>query len=162
MSQTYIPLATHTTTSSVNTYTFSNIPGTYTDIVILGAWRDVVNGSSLKIRFNSDTGSNYSYTWMRGNGTAASSSRSSNQTFAYGGEDVTTSATFSAFQMQIQNYSNTTTNKSSLVRNDPAASETRAIINLWRSTSAITSITLFVDNNFGVGTSFTLYGIKAA
>ncbi len=162
MPSTYTPIATTTLGSSTNTITFSSISGSYTDIVVAGLWRDTVSGSALKIRLNSDTGSNYSYTFVRGNGTTASSNRGSNLTSMYGGEDVSTASTFSAFLMNIQNYSNTTNNKTSLVRNNPPGTDTMAIVNLWRSTAAITSVTFFVDNNFAVGTTFTLYGVKSA
>lgn len=162
MAYTYEPIATNTLTSSTNTITFSSISGNYDDIVVAGQWRDTTNGSSLKIRFNGDTGSNYSYTYLRGNGTSASSNRGSNLTSAYGGEDVTTASSYSSFIMNLNGYSNATTYKTNTVRNNPPGTDTVAIVNLWRSTAVVTSITLYVDNNFAVGTSFTIYGIKAA
>jgi hypothetical protein len=66
--------------------------------------------------------------------------------------------------IQVMNYSNTTTNKTVLARAGIAGDRTRAIVNLWRSTSAITSI-LIINNgsvNFVAGSTFTLYGIKVA
>jgi hypothetical protein len=60
------------------------------------------------------------------------------------------------------NYSNTTTYKTSLVRtnNDRVA----AVVNLWRSTAAITTIKLeeVVTGDIATGSTFTLYGIKNA
>jgi hypothetical protein len=64
--------------------------------------------------------------------------------------------------MQIQNYSNTTTNKTALIRDNFATYGTFARVALWRSTSAITSITLTMSSStFATGSQFTLYGIKA-
>ena len=66
------------------------------------------------------------------------------------------------------NYNNTNVNKTSLVRAGLTGGSypgTEALINLWRSTSAITSIVLKAGNgavNFNSDSTFTLYGIKAA
>jgi hypothetical protein len=62
----------------------------------------------------------------------------------------------------FMNYSNTTTYKTALTRsNSPYGTE--AAVNLWRNTSAITSITLFIQSStLNAGTTFTLYGIAAA
>ena len=65
--------------------------------------------------------------------------------------------------VQFMNYSNTTTNKTVLSRANNAATGTDAIVNLWRSTAAITSIYVYVPSgNFATGSTFTLYGILAA
>ena len=61
------------------------------------------------------------------------------------------------------NYSNTTTYKTAISRGDRGATSTVAIVNLWRSTSAINNIQFFTDaTNFAAGSIITLYGIKAA
>jgi len=61
------------------------------------------------------------------------------------------------------NYSNTTTYKTGLVRANSAASGTDAIVGLWRSTAAITSIVATHDTaQFATGSTFTLYGIASA
>jgi hypothetical protein len=65
--------------------------------------------------------------------------------------------------MQLQNYSNATTFKTILVRNSPAANAVSALVNLYRSTSAITSIKFYTTSgNLNTGSTFTLYGIAAA
>jgi hypothetical protein len=71
----------------------------------------------------------------------------------------------------IQNYSNSTTYKTWLSRANRASSAldyqgTDAVVGLWRSTAAITSITVKnrrggVDYNFASGSNFKLYGIQA-
>jgi hypothetical protein len=61
------------------------------------------------------------------------------------------------------NYSNATTNKTVLSKASNASNNVDAIVALWRSTAAITSITILGNGqNYGIGSSFSLYGIKAA
>jgi hemolysin activation/secretion protein len=62
------------------------------------------------------------------------------------------------------NYSNTTTNKTFLMRTNTANANTSLSASLWRSTAAITSISLGVEftQNFVVGSTFNLYGILGA
>ena len=65
--------------------------------------------------------------------------------------------------VQFQNYSNTTTYKTVLSRGNNASNLVEAFVGLWRSTSAITAIDIKTQSgNFSIGSTFTLYGIKAA
>lgn len=165
MPATYEPIATYTIPSATNTYTFTSITGTYTDIEIVMNGTVSADGRDPSIRFNSDTGTNYSYTNLSGNGTSALSSRVSNNTYI----QMTTNASWSSTVpcntlVRIQNYSNATTFKTTLNRSNAAGyAGVDATVGLWRSTSAITSITLFLPSgNWNTGSTFTLYGIKAA
>ena len=162
MATTYEPIATTTLGSAAASYTFSSIPATYTDLVM------VFDGTmsaadDLGIRFNSDTGSNYSTTILGGNGSAAFSTRVTGQTQGYLDWAGLTTAQGNAI-VQIQNYSNATTYKTYLSRFNQAARGTDACVGLWRSTAAISSITIKAigANSFRTASTFTLYGIKAA
>jgi hypothetical protein len=110
------------------------------------------------LRFNSDTGSNYSSTNITGDGTSASSARS---TTAFAGTIYRTSLTQVIFQ--IQNYANATTFKTGLYRSNLASANVEAGVGLWRSTAAINAITVYLLNtgNFAAGSTFSLYGVKA-
>jgi len=67
-----------TATPSV-TFDLTGISG-YTDLVMVVSATNPTNDSGILIRFNSDTGSNYSDTSIYGNGSSAISFRSSNAT----------------------------------------------------------------------------------
>lgn len=163
MPSTYEPIATQTLGSAAASVTFSSIPATYTDLVlILNAGVSVATANSF-MRFNSDSGSNYSFTQLRGNGSSATSHRLSNQTGMNIDYDGFTTDIANNVIIHIQNYANSTTNKTALMRTNSPAYSTLATVGLWRSTAAITSIYLqVVGHNFITGSTFTLYGIKAA
>ena len=156
---TYTPIASQTLSSATSSVTFSGIPQTYTDLVLVV--NGSANGSSAYLRFNGDTGNNYSITRISGNGTSASSNRTSNSNVAeFGGlyNDNNTNI------IQIMNYSNTTTYKTFLARTNPVQSGASAIgasVGLWRITSAINSVTFLCDVNIASGSTFNLYGIDA-
>jgi hypothetical protein len=158
---TYTPIASQTLSSAAASVTFSGIPQTYTDLVLVVAGTNASGLSGNGIRFNSDTSSNYSSTNLDGNGSSASSARHTNQTYIRAGISFTSQ---SISIINIQNYANTTTNKTVLARGGAAESYVRADVGLWRSTSAINSIFYFVDSgaNFGAGTTFNLYGIATS
>ena len=169
MPSTYTPIATTTASGSVSSVTFSSIAGTYTDLIIVSSASLASGAENLRFRFNSDTGSNYSFTVLNGSGSGALSTRSSNQTYIAADWNGFLTTTTNVTLINIQNYSNTTTNKTALVRSNNAASAASgvdAIVGLWRSTSAITSITILNSGtggvNFAAGSMFTLYGIAAA
>jgi hypothetical protein len=162
---TYSTIATTTLGSNVASYTFSSIPSTYTDLVLISFSKTTITGDNLFLEFNSDTGNNYSSTYLYGNGSSASSGRGSNQsTLLVGTAD---SAQFITIIANIMNYSNTTTFKSVLSRTNDTAGLYPAVgarAGLWRSTSAINSIKIYVPNggNLATNSTFTLYGIAAA
>jgi hypothetical protein len=161
MPSTYTPIATQTLGSSAATVTFSSISGSYTDLILIISGTNTAGGENLLMQFNGDTGSNYSRTILLGNGSTATSVRASSVTEARIGQVQTTPSTTIA---NVMNYSNTTTNKTVLSRDGNAGANTQANVNLWRSTSAITSILIYQSSsaNFLTGSTFTLYGIKAA
>jgi len=164
MPATYEPIESKTLGTAVASVTFSSIPQTYTDLVMIFSGSSASGGEdSIAIQFNGDTTTNYSATWMQGNGTSATSSRASSQTVIYGG--LITSATITNSIWHVFNYTNTTTFKTVLARGNASATLTRQAVGLWRKTpEAITSWLLKTDGgqNFAVGCTFTLYGIKAA
>jgi len=165
MASTYSQIATTTLGSATASYTFSSIPQTYTNLVLVcGNVLTASTGQGVKIRFNSDTATNYSYTYLSGNGTSAVSNRNSNATSSQiGWGAVGSSTAISTIIASIPNYINTTTNKTFISRSSDASTETVALVGLWRSTAAISSITIFPSSgNFSTGCVFTLYGIKGA
>jgi len=174
MPATYEPIATNTLTSAQSSVTFSSISGSYTDLRIIIQARSTAAGNgreSFRIRYNSDTGSNYSATFILGNGSTASSNRSSSQTYAFAmfQESNSTSTSYGMNTLDIMNYANTTTYKTGLTRTSynllgNTEDSSAAHVFLWRSTSAITSIEFSTDasGGFRSGSTFTLYGIKAA
>ena len=163
---TYTPIATTTLTGTQANVTFSSIPSTYTDLRLV--INVAGNGTYFPyIQFNSDTGNNYSFTELLGNGTSASSGRISNYNLIQTYDVNTTTAVDTLVTWDLMNYSNTTTYKTVLSRANNAGNGTNAIVALWRSTSAINSILVGiiasgVTRNYTAGSTFTLYGITAA
>ena len=160
---TYVPIATQTLVSSTYTVTFSSIPSTYTDLVFVINGQNASGDIGLGLRFNSDTSTNYSKTLLYGNGTAATSTRGSTvNSIDIGRMNTGNSTTI----ININNYTNTTTNKNALARGNDTTLVTLTA-GLWRSTAAITSLNISADSTaggslFASGCTFTLYGILGA
>jgi hypothetical protein len=158
--KTYKPIATTTLGSDQTSITFSTISGSYTDIVLIATTPSTQVAQNMKLELNSDTGTNYSLTTLGGTGSSTFSDRES------------TTATPSALYlgansnaiMHFQNYSNTTTYKTVLIRSNAPSNNTIARVLLWRSTSAITSIKIKRESTDDIksDSTFTLYGISAA
>jgi hypothetical protein len=161
MAITYEPIETTTLSSAVSSFSFTSIPGTYTDLVLIcSKLVENTNGQGY-IRFNSDSGSNYSRTVVYGTGSSAASFRQTNQV----GLNVGMAANGTFIKMNIMNYSSSTTNKTVIDREDDPSGATVGTAFLWRNTAAITSISILsLDGSASLqaGVIFTLYGIKAA
>lgn len=159
---TYEPIATQTLGSAASSVTFSSISGSYTDLVLVTAGQGTTAGVGL-LTFNGDnpnSGSNYSNTSLYGDGSTAGSYRRTSQ--ARINDSLFWTAQCNNI-FQIMNYANTTTNKTVLLRANYPGGELNATVGLYRSTSAITSLTLtHSGTTFIAGSTFTLYGIAAA
>jgi hypothetical protein len=169
---TYDKIQTITLSSSQTTVSFSSIPLTYTDLIIVCFPSEQTSQSNgLRVRVgnsSADTGSNYSTTFLHGNGTAVGSNRETSATsFGLGWVNAPNSSVgiYNAI-CQLQNYSNTTTFKTMINRSNNANQSTETNVGLWRSTVAINTIDIFTSagasNQLTSGSIFSLYGIKAA
>jgi len=161
---TYTPLSTTTLGSTTGSYTFTSISQSYTDLILVGAFA-TDNPSSLNLNMGNgsiDTGSNYGWTYLLGDGTTASSSRGSSDGRIFSGSSNTGSLQTNII-IHIQNYSNTTTYKTSISRFNQSTGAAQATVGVWRSTSAIDQVRITAGgNNLNSGSTFTLYGISAA
>jgi len=150
------------------TITFSSIPSTFKHLQIRYMSKSFLTNDALDMRFNSDTASNYSYHELVGDGATASSSASTPRTAmplpAGAGLPSTNTNIFGVGIVDILDYADT--NKYKTVRSlggyDLNGSGAVLLIsNHWRSTTAISTISLFLrSNNVGQYSSFALYGIK--
>ena len=111
MAVTYEKIATTTLSSSAADVTFSTITGAYTDLVITCNFGAITASQDFAMRFNGDTGSNYSDTRLYGNGSGVVSGRSTSGT-RINVDSAGVSTTLIAFDtININSYSNTTTYK---------------------------------------------------
>ena len=153
------------------TITFSSIPGTYSHLQLRFIAQDnrgTFNNSELRLRFNSDTGSNYRAHYLVGDGSSASAA--DNGSISYMPANVTATAAgsiFSATIVDILDYANTNKYTTSRVLDSRELNGSGAIFlrsYLWLNTNAITSIT--IESNLGSSLNqyshFALYGIKGA
>ncbi len=160
---TMTPIATITLASNQSTVTFNNIPSTYTDLTLISSAQATSSGTGIQGRLNGDTAGNYSFTVLRGNGTSAASARVSNVfEFSIGNTAEIPTTFYGTYITHFMSYASTNVYKSILSRADNALAATNTLVNLWRSTSAISSMSIFTSSNFTSGSTFTLYGIKAA
>ena len=173
MAVTYEPIQTYTVSgTSTTTVTFSDIAGTYTDLILVADYATSVAGAQTIYYFNGVTsGTPYSTTEMYGVGSGSGSSyRFTNQNQLWFSSGVGSGSTLGQTNatIHIMNYANTTTNKTSLYRQNSNSGTYPGVVagvGLWRSTSAITSVSIKADTGttkFASGSIFTLYGVKAA
>lgn len=166
MPSTYTLISSNVLGSSAASVTFSAIPSTYTDLVLrISARLDVGGvGNNASVAFNGLGTSIFSGTFIRGNGSAASSGRytsGSSLSVRVPGTDAT-SNTFSSNEIYFPNYTGTTQKPISqfnVVETNATATDLFAWADLANLTTAITSITV-TGSNFVSGSSFYLYGIK--
>lgn len=162
MTSTEVAIASQTLGSATATITFSSIPSTYTDI------RVVVNGTptgntQFRLRFNNDSGANYSGTEVRANGASAGSDRYNSDTGIYSNwAAFATSAQPVLTTFNVFSYASSAkkTTLSTFNQDTNGSGTIEYGVGLWNSTSAITTIDLSAaGNSFNTGTIVTLYGI---
>ena len=164
MAATYEPIAT-ATPSGVSNFSFSSIPSTYTDLVIVS--HAIGSGSIANIfaRPNNDSSTNYDRMVVYGSGSSTGGVRvSSNNAGLYLGDVGAASPGYYAPNIiNINGYTNTSAYKSSLTKGGIVNDGTALTISTWFSTTTISSLYIYVAaGTFASGTTFSLYGIKAA
>lgn len=159
MTTAWVPLATTTLSSSAGSVTFGSIPSGYRDLVLVCSGTTSVNANIL-CHVNNDTASNYSWVYMRGNGsTDASGSNSSNTTILTGATAYWINASPTNTVIQFMDYSDTSKHKTVLCRNDGSTRATEATCSRWADTAAINEIDLTpTSGTFNSGSTFSLYG----
>ena len=159
--------------AGASSVSFTNIPGTYTHLQVRAIARTTRTSSSgidyVSIRFNSDSGSNYSYHLLYGNGSTVTAQASTSSTALYNGNaprDGATASIYGANVFDILDYANT--NKYKTLRtlggtDTNGAGQITFSSGLWMSTSAITSITLSPESDsWKEYSQFALYAVKGA
>ena len=171
MANTYVKIATVTVGSggSAN-MEFTSIPSTYTDLnlVISARCTRAQNYSDVGYQFNGITSGVYSYRWLRGSGSAATSVNASGIGNGYIGvfnAANSTSSTFTNSAFYIPNYTSSNNKASSVdTVQENNATEAWALLgaNLYSQTTAVSSIKLYsIDgDNFAQYSTATLYGIS--
>lgn len=179
----YESIATVSISSDTNTISFSSIPQTYKHLQLRGIVRSNYNStgtgaSAYKIQFNGDTGANYSFHALQGNGSANSANATASTNQILGIAPWGNAGGFGAgvlltpIVVDILDYTSTSKAKTAKIMDgfNTNTTSTNQLIALrsgaWYNTSAITSILLdatagpWSDGPFAANTTFALYGIK--
>ena len=150
--------------------TFSSIPSTYSHLQIrytAHALGNAADYTSVKMLVNNDTGANYAYHRLYGNGASASAdaSTSQSQALATWVPDELNPSNYGVCIIDILDYANT--NKYKTIKmlggfDKNGAGLVAMFSGLWQSTSAITRLDFAPNNgqNFAQYTSIALYGVK--
>lgn len=171
MANTYTLINSTTLSTTAASVTFSAIPATYSDLMISFSVRATDASDWLIVVFNNITTTTTSETWLRGNGSTASSARQANTNYFGGnGNDLlinlsgSTSNTFTSGEIYIPSYTvsqNKPVNFYLTTENNSTAADITALAGLWRNTAAISEIKFdTAGTSFTSGSSFYLYGIK--
>ena len=158
MTAKFTVLGNTTLTTSSASVTFSSISGGYKDLIVVFDGQ-TTDGANCSFTINSDTGTNYPYVFMRGDGSATASGTTAAANANYVGYFT---ANPSNAIIQFLDYSATDKHKSSLVRmNDPSA-RLYANANKWANTAAINRIDFILSGgeSFATGSTFRLLGVN--
>jgi len=166
----YESIASATGTGSSGTITFSSIPATYAHLQIRINARSTETGVlsiSAFSRANGDTASNYTRHAIEGDGGSVGVTGLANQTslmlLRVSGDDATANVMGTGV-IDILDYSSTSKFKTfrSIAGTDNNGSGIIKLHSgLWRDTSAINTLTIFLSsNNWTTSSTFALYGIK--
>jgi len=168
MPATYEPIATTTLGSDATTINFNSIPATFTDIrlVIIPIKQSAAANFYTYMQLNGVTSGTYSMTYINGTGSVVQTNRQTDITEWQLGYASTTTNTPQLLTVDIFSYAGSTF-KTCLIERNADFNGSGIVgrqVGLFRSTSAITSLSLFdpFGNGFGTGSTATLYGIKNA
>lgn len=155
MANAMVALASVTLGSAASSITFGSIPGTYRDLRLVNFQGSANGNQDVGVQFNGVGGTTHVY--MAGLGSGSGSSGTGADLLGYvNGPGLLN-------QIDILDYSATDKHKSGLIRYGADTNFAAAAAFRWASTSAITTIRLYLGTGtFSAGSSFTLYGIVSA
>jgi len=161
---TYRKIQSQTLGSTQTSIDFTNIPQTYTDLNISLIAGHNTRADAFRIYFNSDTGANYTSSYFLGTGSSRVGSCSNNTNGIINFGDLGSATIVNLIEINVNRYTETNAHKStSSIFSSKERGRILFNFGLWRSNSAITSISLsFATDTFAIGTVATLYGIEAA
>ena len=167
MPATYEPIATTSVSSPTTTITFSGIPNSYTDLRIVLLAKGDQAGLQYAMRYNSVSTTTYSRTFLSGNGTTASSGRSSSASAVslHPNAGISNANDMAVIEVDIFDYTSSQ-NKTCLAKDNEdmnGSGWTNCLVGLWRDSSAITAVSLIASGgNFAAGSTASIYGILKA
>lgn len=170
VTNSYESIATASGTGSSGIITFSSIPSTFKHLQVRAILRGTASATAngTEMRFNSDSGANYTLHRLIGNGSAASADAYTGRTGAWLGLETDANAAANAYAAcvtDILDYTNTnkyTTTRSMGAYDLNGDGQINFASALWLNTAAITSITITAaaGGNWTTASQFALYGIK--
>ena len=153
---TYDLIASTTLADATSSVVFGSLPQTYRDLILVSR-NSMTAAVSCFIRFNNDTGSNYTGVRIFNSG-GGSTAASDNFAPAEIGFNTTTNTGIS----NIMDYSATDKHKTYLTRwgNADGTAYVQSYATRWANTAAITTINITpTSNSIAAGSTFSLYGV---
>ena len=164
------PIATTLLSGTAGSVTFSSIPQNYKHLQIrmFAHTNRTVDPDYLKINFNGDTGSNYSWHYIYGQGASVAAGAGANSTYMfseYYGGAAQNANTYGAGITDILDYTNvykfkTIRDLGGYDNNGDGSISFQS--GLWMNTAAVTSIKITPGGGtlISANSRFSLYGIK--
>lgn len=148
---------------------FTSIPSTYKHLQVRWLARGAASAGSdvISLAVNGDSGANYSFHRLYGDGSSVTANGYASQTYIIGGDMPAATAGANMFAggvMDILDYANTSKYKTTRLLDGRDQNGSGFIwfnSGLWQNTNAVTSLTFTAQNgNYAQYTQFALYGVK--
>lgn len=161
-----IQIADSTLTVSASSFDFTSLPSAFAHLLVIGYLRcDAVATSSILMRVNNDSATNYLWRALTGSSSAATSSGSSTTSMTLSGQLASageTAGVFTPFNVWLPHYANAANQKSAMSLSflGAATPVVQFSSGLWNGTAAVSRLTfLTAAGNFVAGSRMTIYGL---
>jgi hypothetical protein len=174
VNSSFVLLETVTLTSAQASVEFANLNtkygSTYQHLQIRATLRSTraANGEVFGMTFNADTGNNYSWHLLYGNGSSVASEAGTSQAYVRAGVGVGSSGTANVFGATILDildpFETTKFKTTRSLTGNSSNNDIQLMSGNWRNTAAVTSIQLkpAFGGNLAVGTRIAIYGLRGS
>jgi len=159
-------IQTKTLLTDTAAFDFTLIPNTFTDLVITLNARNASTVGDVRLQFNGDTGSNYVFQRLYGNGSTTAAGSGTQTSLLLGtiaNTNTYTSNTFSTATIYICNYLTSNAKAISVEganENNATAATATILAGRWTGTAAINRAYVYADSgSFSAGSTVSLFGI---